>query len=80
MALSPTVDDVTAKVAALLHVPVERVRPDTPLSELITDSFLLVELVIDLQEEYAVRFEQDDVRRARTVADVVTLLALRAAS
>ena len=50
------------------------------MTELITDSFVLVELVIDLQEEFGVRFEQDDVQRIRTVADLADLVAVRSAA
>jgi acyl carrier protein len=77
MALTATTDDVARQIAALLRVPADRVRPDTLLADLITESFLLVELVIDLQEEFGVRFLQDDVAKVRTVEDVANLVALR---
>ena len=72
-----TDDDISTKIADLLRVPADRVQPETVLTELITDSFMLVELVIEMQEEYGVRFAQDDVQHARTVAQLAELVRLR---
>jgi acyl carrier protein len=80
MAVNGQVEDIARTIAHLLHVPAERVVSTTPLNELVTDSFVLVELVIDLQEEYGVRFEQDDVQRVQTVADLADLVARRRAA
>lgn len=72
--------DVAGKIAGLLNVPADRVHGDTPLADLVTDSFVLVELVIDMQEEYGVRFQQSDVAQVRTVDDLAALVALRRAA
>jgi|tagenome__1003787_1003787.scaffolds.fasta_scaffold15772366_1 acyl carrier protein len=80
MAVSSPITEIARTVANLLHVPPQRVTSTTPLTELVTDSFVLVELVIDLQEEYGVRFEQDDVQRVRTVQDLADLVSRRRAA
>jgi acyl carrier protein len=61
----------------VLEQPVERVVPDAVLTELVSDSFRLVELAIDLQEEYDVMFGQADMKGLRTVGDLVELVHAR---
>jgi acyl carrier protein len=80
MRLTRTADEVPTMIADLLRLPADRVRDDTELTALITDSFMLVELIIDLQEELGVRFGQEDVQRVRTVADIVALVRERQAA
>lgn len=71
-------DEVTARMAEVLSVPRERLTPETTLAELVSDSFLLVEMAVDLQEEFDVMFNESDVKDLRTVGDVVELLRSRA--
>jgi acyl carrier protein len=61
-------------VVARLPVPAAQLTPATPLTSLAVDSFELVELVIDLQEEFGVRLSQADLVGARTLGDLVALL------
>ncbi|MDQ3610101.1 MAG: acyl carrier protein [Actinomycetota bacterium] len=69
-----TSEDVRRRIAHVLELPVERVVDSAVLTELVTDSFRLVELAIDLQEEYDVMFGQADMKGLRTVADLVALV------
>ena len=71
-------DRVLERVAEVLRRPVAMLSMDTELSQLAADSFLLVELVLDLQDEFRVRFDHDDVQGLRTVGDVVDLVEARA--
>ena len=73
-----TFDDVIARMADVLSLPAERLTPGTTLAELVTDSFLLVEMAVDLQEEFGVLFNESDVKDLHTVGDVVSLLQGRA--
>jgi len=75
--MSKTEQDIKAKVAELLKIPEERVEGEVVLKELITDSFLLVEMVIELQEVLGVRLVQDDLREVKTVSDLTTLFLSR---
>lgn len=72
----PTVDfDQMAKhLSTLISVPVERLAPDMTIAELVPDSFTLVEVSVELQEEFDVIFSQDDLREVRTLADLAELL------
>ncbi len=76
--MSALADRVLERVAEVLRRPRERVGPDTELAELAVDSFVLVELVLELQDEFRVRFDHTDVQRLRTVGDVVDLVESRA--
>ncbi|MCZ6742463.1 MAG: acyl carrier protein [Alphaproteobacteria bacterium] len=76
--MSTTEQDIKAQIAELLKVPEERVEDETVLKELTTDSFLLVEMVIGLQEVFHVRLVQDDLREVQTVADLTSLFVSRA--
>ncbi len=75
--MSVTEQDIKAKIAELLKVPEERVEDKTVLKELVTDSFLLVEMVIELQEVFHVRLVQDDLREVQTVTDLTSLFLSR---
>ena len=68
---------VTATVAELLSIPLERITPETPLEELVPDSFAMVETAIELQEEFDVVFNQDDLKEVHTVGDLVALMQSR---
>jgi acyl carrier protein len=70
----PTFDAVAARLSALLSVPAAKLTPRTCLADLAADSFELVEIVIDLQEEFGVTFTQADLRPVLTLGDLVTLL------
>lgn len=72
-------DRVLERVAEVLRRPLAMVSMETELSQLAADSFVLVELVLELQDEFRVRFDHDDVQGLRTVGDVVDLVEARAA-
>ena len=73
----PTLVDVLQRVAATLGVPNERVTPEAVLTDLVNDSFRLVELAIEVQEDFNVIFTQSDLKAVRTIADLATLIAAR---
>jgi acyl carrier protein len=72
-------DRVLDRVAEVLRRPRAMVSMDTELSRLAADSFVLVELVLELKDEFRVRFDHDDVQGLRTVGDVVDLVESTAA-
>ncbi len=69
--------DVVGRIAEVVRRPAATLRPDTELAAVAPDSFVLVEIVIELQEEFGVRFEHDDMTGLHTVGDVVALLERR---
>ncbi|MEV4416885.1 acyl carrier protein [Catellatospora sp. NPDC049609] len=65
---------VAERISITSGVAVDRLRPETTLKELALDSFLLVEMAVDLQEEFDAIFTQEDLHRVVTVGDLVELL------
>jgi acyl carrier protein len=67
-------DDVAERIAATLIISRDRLAPDTPLAELVVDSLDLVELGVELQEEFDVVFTHEDLENVATVGDLVALV------
>jgi acyl carrier protein len=61
------------------HSP-EVVADDAVLTDLVASSFLLVEMVIELQEEFDVRFQQADMNEVKTVGQLLDLVDGRMAA
>ncbi len=68
---------VKARIAEVLHIPTERVTDEVALKDLVSESFVLVEMAIELQEDFGVRFSQEDLKLVRTVRDLVALVDSR---
>jgi acyl carrier protein len=69
---------VKEKVASLLNQPVSKLEDDAILTSLVAESFALIEMVIELQEEFGVRLVQEDLKNVKTVGDLTTLFESRA--
>ena len=67
-------EKVLEQMADFLKLPIEKFEDAAVLTDLVTQSFVLVELVIDLQEEFGVRFGQEQLKGVRTVGELVTLI------
>ena len=70
---------VKKAMAGWLKRPVERLGDDVLLTDLVTDSFMLVELVIELQSQLTLRLVQDDLAGVRTVGDLTAVMAAKQA-
>ena len=66
--------DVKQRMAALLKQPVERLEDGRVLTDLVAESFLLIEMVIQLQEDLHIRLVQDDLNDVKTVGDLVQVV------
>lgn len=73
-------DSVRAKIAEVLGHKAEVIMDDAVLTDLVNNSFLLVELVIELQEEFDVRFQQADMNEVKTVGALIDLVDSRIAA
>jgi acyl carrier protein len=69
---------VKVKMADFLRLPVSKLEDDAALTNLVTESFALVEMVIELQEEFSVRLVQEDLKNVKTVGDLTELFESRA--
>lgn len=66
---------VRRRIGAFLKVTPERLRDEVVLASLVHESFVLIQLVMDLQEEFDVRLVQEDLKDVKTVADLVGVIA-----
>jgi acyl carrier protein len=69
-----TFELVAERISITSGAAVQSLRPETTLKELALDSFLLVEMAVDLQEEFDAIFSQEALRRVVTIGDLVDLL------
>ncbi len=60
-------------VSTLLRQPIERLTDETPLNTLVAESLILVEMVIELQEEFKIRLNQEQLSHVKTVGDLAKL-------
>lgn len=73
----PTASEIKGHMSAFLKLPADRLDDARVLTDLVVESFVLVEMVIDLQEEFGVRVVQEDLKDVRTVGDLAALFASR---
>ena len=71
-------DRVKQHISTILKVPVARLNDETSLSDLVTDSFVLVDMVIELQEEFDILLVQEDLKNVKTVGELVNLFESKA--
>jgi acyl carrier protein len=75
--VTTSADEVKSHLARILKLPPERLDDMRILTDLVTESFALVEMVIELQQELGVRVVQDDLKDVRTVGDITALFAAK---
>ena len=73
-------DIVKKRIADTLQLPLAKLGDERLLTDVVAESFAMVEMVIDLQEEFGVRLEQAELKKLRTVADLTALVAAKAAA
>ena len=75
--MTTTAIGVKTRIAEVLNISADRVSEETNLKDLVSDSFLLVEMAIELQEDFRVRFSQEDLKVVHTVQDLIALIETR---
>lgn len=66
---------VKAFMAKQLNLPLTKLSDETSnLTDLVHESFILIELVIALQEEFQVRLVQDDLQEVKTLGQLLDVL------
>ncbi len=66
-------EQIRSRIAEMIGQPLDRLRDQTRLADLINSSFLLVELIIDLQEEFDVRFGQAEMQGVTSLGQLLDL-------
>ena len=68
-------DTVKAFMAKQLNIPLTRLADESSnLTDLVHESFILIELVIALQEEFQVRLVQDDLQEVKSLGQLLDVL------
>ena len=75
--MTATAIGVKTRIAEVLNISAARVSEETNLKDLVSDSFLLVEMAIELQEDFRVRFSQEDLKVVHTVQDLIALIEIK---
>ena len=65
---------VVERIAGFLGEPIEKFGDEAMLTDLVSDSFVLVEMVIELQEEFGVEFGHEELKDVKTVGDLGRLI------
>jgi acyl carrier protein len=65
--------EVRRKIGEFLRQPAERLDDSAVLTDLVSDSMILVNMVVELQEDLRVRLVHDDIKSVRTVGDLLTV-------
>ena len=78
--MTTTAIGVKTRIAEVLNISADRVSEETNLKDLVSDSFLLVEMAIELQEDFQVRFSQEDLKVVHTVQDLIALIEIKLSS
>ena len=77
-----TVDAATVRqrIADTLQLPLTKLADDRLLTDVVRESFAMVEMVIDLQEELGIRLDQAELKQLKTVADLISLVTTKCAA
>ena len=70
-------DAVKEKIASFLKQPISRLQDDALLTNLVVESFILVEMIIELQDVFEVRLVQEDMKDVKTVGALTDLFVSR---
>jgi acyl carrier protein len=71
--MKTTREQIRGRIAEIIGQPLDRVQDQAQLANLVTSSFLLVELIIDLQDEFEARFGQAEMQDVKNVGQLLDL-------
>lgn len=66
--------EIKTLVSNLANIPVDSLEDDELLTDLLVDSFAIIDLSIAIQDELNILFVQQDLVQLSTVSDLVTLI------
>lgn len=77
-----TIDATTVRqrIADTLQLPIAKLADERLLTDVVRESFAMVEMVIDLQEELGIRLDQAELKQLKTVADLIALVTTKCAA
>ena len=68
------IDEIKKKIAALTKLPIDSISDDKEISDLVSDSFMLVELFLSIQEQFQIELDQEDLEHVITVRQLLMLI------
>lgn len=72
--MKTTTSEIRNKVAGLSGIPASYWEADQPLSDILLDSFAIIDLSIAIQQEYAIIFNQSELAELVTAEDLFQLI------
>jgi acyl carrier protein len=72
-----TAETVKSFLATFTRVPLEKIEDDTPMMELVAESFMMVELMLALQEDLGVDLVHEDLEGVQSVGELIEVLQSR---
>ena len=80
MMAQPSRDEIKRKMSELLNQPVNRFEDRLFLSDIIQESMMLAEMIMELEDIYDVKFSQESLTTAVTVGTLVDVIVNRSAN
>jgi acyl carrier protein len=66
--------DIKQQLAEFTKIPLARIDDDAAITDLVSDSFMLVEMLLIMQDQFCIELEQEDLGEVVTVAQLVDLI------
>lgn len=65
---------IKSQMSCILRLPQEKLKSDSVLTDLVMDSFALIDMVIELQDELDIVLVQEDLKAVATVGDLIGVI------
>ncbi len=63
--------DIAEIISEKFEIPIEEIQPDSKFYDLNIDSLDVVDLIMDLENKYAITMRDEDTEKVRTVQELV---------
>ncbi|MGZ3768618.1 MAG: phosphopantetheine-binding protein [Bdellovibrio sp.] len=67
-------EDIKTRMSQVISAKIEMLTDEAVLQHLVSDSFILIDMVIDLQSTFNVRLDQEDLVNVQTVGDLIKVI------
>lgn len=74
-----TADQIKAKMAQTLGIHQSLLVDEALLQEVVAESFILIDMVIEVQNEFKIRLNQEDLANVRTVGQFINTVQTKSA-
>lgn len=74
-----TADQIKTKMAQTLGINQSLLVDEALLQEVVAESFILIDMVIEVQNEFKIRLNQEDLANVRTVGQFINTVQTKSA-